>query len=72
MIRFQSLKNSDISVYIDELSDGKNDLETGEVSWKLNVSSGQVQAKEIGYTVKYPKNATITLQRYRTVSCPSF
>jgi len=65
-------KNSDISVYIDELSDGKNDLETGEVSWKLNVSSGQVQAKEIGYTVKYPKNATITLQRYRTVSCPSF
>lgn len=65
-------KNSDISVYIDELSDGLNNVETGEVAWKLNIISGQVQSKEIAYTVKYPKNATITLQRFRTVSCPSF
>ncbi len=65
-------KNSDITVYVDELSNGKNDIETGEVSWKLNVSSSQVQNREIGYTVKYPKNSNITIQRFRTVSCPSF
>lgn len=65
-------KNSDITVYVDEISEGSNDIETGEVSWKMNVSSGEVQNREIGYTVKYPKNSNITIQRFRTVSCPSF
>lgn len=65
-------RNNDITVSVDELSDGEKDEETGEVKWGLTVASGQVVGKEIGYTVKYPKNAKITVKRYRTVSAPSF
>lgn len=65
-------KSSDISVTIDNISEGKNDILTGEVSWQYTIQPGEVKSIEIGYTVKYPKDANITLQRFRTVSCPSF
>ena len=65
-------QSNDITVLVDELSDGIQDELTGEVEWNLKVSSGGVQGKEIGYTVRYPKNANITLKRYRTVKSPRF
>lgn len=65
-------KSSDITVTIDNISGGKNSAETGEVSWQFNLQPGDVKSVEIGYTVKYPKDANITLVRFRTVSCPSF
>lgn len=64
--------STDITVTVDQLSEGEQDITTGEVKWALNIPSMQVQSKEIGYTVKYPKNTDITIQRYRTVSAPSF
>jgi prefoldin subunit 5 len=64
--------STDISVTVDELSGGVQDITTGEVKWNLTISSMEVQAKEIGYTVKYPKSSDITIQTFRTVSCPSF
>ena len=64
--------NSDISVVSTELSGGMKDEETGEVKWSVNIPAGGVQGKEIGYIVKYPKNTSLQLQRFRTVSCPSF
>jgi uncharacterized protein (TIGR02231 family) len=64
--------SSDITVTIDELSGAKHDLLTGEANWQSVVQPGEVKSVEIGYTVKYPKDANITLQRFKTVSCPSF
>ena len=65
-------QSNDITVSVDELTYGKMDELSGEVLWNLTVSPGDVQGKEIGYSVKYPKNASITMKRYRTVSAPSF
>ena len=64
--------SSDITVTIDELSGSKSDVLTGEVKWQHTIQPGDVKSVEIGYTVKYPKDANITLQRFKTVSCPSF
>lgn len=65
-------KHSDITITTDEISGGKMDEETGEVHWPLHIAPGSVEGKEIGYSVKYPKNAIVSVQRFRTVSCPSF
>lgn len=64
--------STDISVTVDQLSDGEQDITTGEVKWNLTIPSMEVQTKEIGYTVKYPKSTDITIQTFRTVSAPSF
>jgi uncharacterized protein (TIGR02231 family) len=65
-------QNSDITILIDELSTGLYTEETGEVVWSLKINPGDVTGNEIGYTVKYPKNSNVVVQRFRTVSCPSF
>jgi hypothetical protein len=65
-------KSSEITVTVDNVSGGVTDAETGEVSWKYDLKPSDVKNAEIGYTVKYPKDANITMQRFRTVSCPSF
>lgn len=65
-------QNSDINVIVDELSNGTHDEETGEVVWKINASPSETISKLIGYTVKYPKNARISVKSFRTISCPSF
>lgn len=65
-------QSNQITVLTDEISDGEKSDETGEVTWRLKVAANGVVSKEIGYTVKYPKNMRIEVQRFRTVSCPSF
>lgn len=65
-------QNSDINVIVDELSNGTHDEETGEVVWKINASPSETISKVIGYTVKYPKNARVSVKSFRTISCPSF
>jgi uncharacterized protein (TIGR02231 family) len=65
-------RSSDITVTIDNLSGRTQDSETGEVKWSLVIQPNEVKNVEIGYTVKYPKDAKITLVSFRTVSCPSF
>ena len=65
-------KSSDITVTVDEVSEGKTNAETGEVSWQYVIQPTEVKSTEIGYTVKYPKDANITIQRFRTVSCVWF
>jgi uncharacterized protein (TIGR02231 family) len=65
-------KSSDITVTVDNLSGSVQDPETGEVSWKMTLQPNEVKSVEIGYTVKYPKEANITIMSFRTVSCPSF
>lgn len=65
-------KSSDITVTIDNLSGSIQNSESGEVKWTKTIQPGEIANVEIGYTVKYPKDAKITLVSFRTVSCPSF
>ena len=65
-------KSSEISVTVDNVSGGSPEAETGEVTWNYTIQPNEVRNVEIGYSVKYPKDANITMQRFRTVSCPSF
>jgi uncharacterized protein (TIGR02231 family) len=65
-------QSSQITVTTDQLSEGAKSEETGEVVWRLNVPLESAVSKEIGYTVKYPKNMVVSVQRFRTVSSPSF
>lgn len=65
-------QSNQITVSTDEISDGVKNDENGEVKWRLSVPANKVVSKEIGYTVKYPKTMRVQVQRFRTVSCPSF
>jgi hypothetical protein len=58
-------QSNQITVSTDEISDGKKNDETGEVQWRLKVPANKVLSKEIGYTVKYPKNMSVEVKRYR-------
>lgn len=61
-------KNADITVTVDEISMGKKDNETGEVKWEITLQPNEIKSLEIGYTVKYPKDATVVLQKYRSAA----
>lgn len=65
-------QSNDITVTVDQLSGGIQDALTGEVVWETSVAPGSVFSKEIGYTVKYPKDVQITMKRYRSVSAYKF
>lgn len=53
-------KQKDIEVKINELSDGQLNSETGKVIWKLDLPAGETVKKNISFTVKYPKDKTIS------------
>lgn len=64
--------SNDITVTADELSGSEKDVETGEVIWKMDIQPSGVQSKELGYTVKYPKNMNVSVSRYRMRSAYKF
>jgi hypothetical protein len=53
--------NSDISVEATELSKGKLDLQTGIVSWELQIPPGEQEVLNLRYEVKYPKREKVIL-----------
>jgi hypothetical protein len=65
-------KNESVTVTTDEISNAKKDVETGELKWELTIAPTEVKSVQLGYTVKYPKEAQVTLQKWRTISCPSY
>jgi hypothetical protein len=40
--------------------------------WNVNLAPGQSVTYKLGFTIKYPKDKKITVQKYRTVSAPKF
>jgi uncharacterized protein (TIGR02231 family) len=65
-------KNESVSVVTEQTSNAKKDVETGELKWELTIQPTETKSVELGYSVKYPKDAMVTLQRWRTISAPSF
>ncbi|AWW29144.1 hypothetical protein DN752_02730 [Echinicola strongylocentroti] len=53
---------SDISVSPIELSNGKLDEKTGEVTWELELQPQQQRELDLSYEVKYPKKEKVLLE----------
>lgn len=64
--------SSEITVTVETVGTGKKNDLTGEVSYMVTLQPGESVNLELGYSVKYPKNAKISTRTYRTISCPSF
>ncbi len=52
-------KNKSIEVKLNSL-DGKYDIETGKLTWKLNLNPSEQKVCSFGYELKYPKNKMIS------------
>ena len=55
-------QNSSIDVQAVELSGGKQDPQTGEVIWSLNLAPQEAKNLIFTYSVKYPKNQKVILE----------
>ncbi|MBI1838297.1 MAG: DUF4139 domain-containing protein [Flavobacteriia bacterium] len=64
--------NGDITVAVDNISGAAKDEVTGETKWAVTIQPAEVKSYEIGFTIKYPKEADIKVEQFRTISCPSF
>lgn len=54
---------SDITVDAIETTKAEYDAKTGKLVWKYNLQPGEVKKIELSYSVKYPKNAKINIQK---------
>lgn len=55
-------QNSDITVEAVELTGGKQNVSTGEVTWDLTVAPRETKEIVFTYSVKYPKNRNVVLE----------
>ncbi len=65
-------RDSDISVTVNETNGAKYNETTGRLDWLLALSPGESKTYQISFTLKYPKDRTIRVKKYRTISAPSF
>ncbi|MDX2172172.1 MAG: DUF4139 domain-containing protein [Bacteroidota bacterium] len=56
-------QNSEITVDQVELSKGQFNKDDGKVSWKFLIPSGESQKVIFTFTIKYPKNRTVEVER---------
>jgi uncharacterized protein (TIGR02231 family) len=64
--------NGEITVSVETIGTGKKNDLTGEVNYFILLQPGETVNLELGYSVKYPKNAKISTRTFRTISSPSF
>lgn len=65
-------QSSDITVETIELSKGELNSLTGKIKWKLTIEPGEVKKINLAFSIKYPRNKSLQLKKYRTISAPSF
>jgi uncharacterized protein (TIGR02231 family) len=63
---------SDITVEAIETSKAQFDPKTGKYTWTYSIQPGEIKKIELSYAVKYPKNTKVKMEKFRTVSAPSF
>jgi uncharacterized protein (TIGR02231 family) len=51
--------SSEIEVTDTQISGGKLNAETGEVTWQLDIKPAEKAEKKLGYTIRYPKGKLI-------------
>jgi uncharacterized protein (TIGR02231 family) len=65
-------QESEIEVFVDDISDADYNEISGIVKWHCNIVPGDKKTYTIAYSVKYPKNKPVMMKKMRSVSCPSF
>jgi uncharacterized protein (TIGR02231 family) len=65
-------QDSDITVTVDEVSGAEYNEENGILKWQAHIQPGETVSYKISFTIKYPKNKKIEVQKYRTISAPRF
>jgi uncharacterized protein (TIGR02231 family) len=65
-------QQSDITVSVEEISDAEYNETNGILKWNVSLNPGEVAKYKVSFTIKYPKNKTVKVQKYRTISAPSF
>lgn len=65
-------QSSDITVETIELSKGELNSLTGKIKWKLTIEPGEAKKINLAFSIKYPRNKSLQLKKYRTISAPSF
>ncbi len=65
-------RNTDITVTADEISGATKDPLTGELKWQITIQPGEAKSLDLGFSVKYPKDGNVSVQKYRSISAPSF
>lgn len=65
-------QDSDITVYIDEISEALKEEHTGILSWKVNLGPNETKKFRISFTIKYPKNKKIQVRSFRKLYAPKF
>lgn len=60
--QFPVSRVKEIEVEGEEKSGAEFNPETGKLSWRMNLNSGQTEKKRLVFTVKYPKNQTLYIQ----------
>jgi len=64
--------DKDIVVSYSELSGATLDAPTGKLTWKYVLKPGEDKKIMLSYTVKYPKEKPIKLQRFKPLRAPDF
>ena len=59
-------QNSDITVDAIEVSKAQQDVLSGKLSWTFTIQPGEQQKVQLTYSVKYPRNKNIILQKTKT------
>ncbi|AUS07285.1 DUF4139 domain-containing protein [Pseudotamlana carrageenivorans] len=54
--------NDEIKVEAFELSNGKQDINTGEIRWEFKIEPSTSKKIDLKYTVKYPKNKRLLIE----------
>jgi uncharacterized protein (TIGR02231 family) len=60
--QFPVSRVKEIEVDGEEKSGAEFNPETGKLSWRMKLTSGQTEKKRLVFTVKYPKNQTLHIQ----------
>ncbi len=65
-------QSSDITVESLELSKGELNALTGKINWTVTIEANATKKIVLSYSVKYPRNKSLQVKKYRTISAPSF
>ncbi|HSZ25227.1 MAG TPA: DUF4139 domain-containing protein [Cytophagaceae bacterium] len=65
-------QESEIEVNVKETTNAKKDDLSGKLSWHLSVKPLETKKLTIAFSVKYPRNKIVLIQKNRKVMCPKF
>lgn len=65
-------QESDIIVDAIETSKAEKDDLSGKLKWKMKLAPNETRKFQLSFSVKYPKNKPVMVNKYRTINAPKF